>query len=67
MLDALEGQVREQTNEAKRYTEAKRKEMDGRLRTELGTNILKFMGDLDDRVAGLALRRLDRLDASYKN
>ena len=51
-LDMLEGQVQEQTNEAKRHSEAKCKEMDGKLRTELDTDIPKFMGDLDDRVAG---------------
>ena len=54
-LDALEGQVR--------YTEAKCKEMDGKLRTELDTNIPKFMGDLGDKVAGRIKDLEDKLKA----
>ena len=62
-LDALEGQVREQTNEATHYTEATCKEMDGKLRIELDTNIPKLMGDLDDRVAGRIKDLEDKLKA----
>ena len=62
-LDALEGQVREQTKEAKRYIDAKCKEMGGRLRIELDTNIPNFMGDLDGRVAGRIQDLEDNLKA----
>ena len=62
-LDALEGQVREQTNEAKRHAEAKCKEIDGKLRTELDTNIPKFLGELESKVANHVKELEDKLKA----
>ena len=73
-LNALEGQVREQTNEAKEYTKNKCMEMDAKLaklRDELDIHLPRMMADLEARIQNAlpslpATQRLDDVENRIK-